>query len=110
MASSLAKKSASRANGPKIAEALKRIEALPASGQDAIAGLILETLDDQPSQPLLRFRALIEQKYIAGLSPAETEELSALEANFAREEAPFYEAILKRAAAPPRPRARRKTQ
>ena len=110
MASFLAKKSATRANGPKIAEALKRIEAPSANGQDAIAGLILETLDDQPSQPLQRFRALIEQKYIAGLTAAETEELNTLEANFSREEAPFYEPFLKRAAAPPRQRARRKTQ
>lgn len=89
-APSLAKKSTARASGARIAQALKRVAALSPSGQDAIANITLETLDKQPSPAVLRFRALIEQKYVSGLSAAESAELQQLEAGFNAQDESFY--------------------
>ena len=115
MATALVKKTAARSSGAKIAQALDRVAALTPSGQDAIANLILETLDTQPEPAVLRFRELIEQKYVAGLSPAEAAELQRLETELSAQDDVFYSPVLTRVAAgkpvpPVRSRSRRKTQ
>ncbi len=58
----------------------------------------------QPEPALLRFRALVEQKYVSGLTAAETAELQQLEAGFSAQDESFYGTI------PALPRFRREPQ
>ena len=84
--------------GGLIGQALKRIAALPPEGQDAIASLILKTLDSQADQAVLRFQFLVEQKYIRGLTTPESAELRGLEAGFRESDEQFYAPVLERIA------------
>lgn len=76
--------------------AIEQVQSLPPERQNAIAGVILAELDNQPDPMTARFQHLIKVKYTTGLTPEEVAELKAIEAAYTVRDEAFYRPILDR--------------